>query len=708
MLGKYYKTEYRNQKSGDTDFTIVPDTYNEYVQDGIIRCHGQIGIYEQSTPLELSGNFHDGIFYVNKCFIPFNSEETSIKLLEHICRDLSDTSMKRIAEASNNNLFWLSEQRNAKAVLGRILNNKKDKNRIIRNILGKLDQLKTQEILVKELMQLDIPISKIETLYKKGISMTGLRENPYKYFVKYDIPIFQADMFMQSMGKFNAYSLNRLCGYTMLAAKTLTNNGFTCCTVSQLKDFVNALMYRKGFTAIKIDLYLINLCISKLSNVFSYYLYNNVLYVYFNNIFEEENIAIKHVARLQNNVRTFQPATTIEKIEQKFKIKYNLEQRQVFNALRQSGIKVLTGPPGSGKTAVIKGLIEFFGKNKSIKLAATTGMAANVMSASGEFITETVHSMLNVMPFDNDTKSKDLNDPVDADLIIVDEVSMMGLGLFSKLVRAVKSGSILLLVGDEDQLQSVEYGNVLHELISSQKIEVYRLTEVIRQSGTICQNAKLINSGNRNLIQDNTYIINHFDSEEDLRNALITEYCHINNENQGNNKQILCPIKSGYISTTAINEILQPKNNKESVTYGNTTYYIGNKIIMTKNNNKKHYINGDIGFIKDISNEIMTVEFKNKTLELDREDYQYMDLAYSITIHKSQGSEFDDVFIVLPPDAEHMMTRRLLYTASTRAKKSVHIYYMQDSLNKAIDNKKETIRVSLLKDRLLEYLKNNT
>jgi exodeoxyribonuclease V alpha subunit len=129
---------------------------------------------------------------------------------------------------------------------------------------------------------------------------------------------------------------------------------------------------------------------------------------------------------------------------------------------------------------------------------------------------------------------------------------------------------------------------------------------------------------------------------------------------------------------------------------------------MTKNNNKKHYINGDIGFIKDISNERMTVEFKNKTLELDREDYQYMDLAYSITIHKSQGSEFDDVFIVLPPDAEHMMTRRLLYTASTRAKKSVHIYYMQDSLNKAIDNKKETIRVSLLKDRLLEYLKNNT
>ena len=708
MLGKYYKTEYRNQKSGDTDFTIVPDTYNEYVQDGIIRCHGQIGIYEQSTPLELSGNFHDGIFYVNKCFIPFNSEETSIKLLEHICRDLSDTSMKRIAEASNNNLFWLSEQKNAKAVLGRILDNKKDKNKIIRNILGKLDQLKTQEILVKELMQLDIPISKIETLYKKGISMTGLRENPYKYFVKYDIPIFQADMFMQNMGKFNAYSLNRLCGYTMLAVKTLTNNGFTCCTISQLKDFVNALMYRKGFTAIKIDLYLINLCISKLSNVFSYHLYNDILYVYFNNIFEEENIAIKHVARLQNNVRTFQPATTIEKIEQKFKITYNPEQRQVFNALGQSGIKILTGPPGSGKTAVIKGLIEFFGKNKSIKLAATTGMAANVMSASGEFITETVHSMLNVMPFDNDTKSKDLNDPVDADLIIVDEVSMMGLGLFSKLVSAVKSGSILLLVGDEDQLQSVEYGNVLHELISSQKIEVYRLTEVIRQSGTICQNAKLINSGNRNLIQDNTYIIHHFDSEEDLRNALITEYCHINNENQGNNMQILCPIKSGYISTTAINEILQPKNHKESVTYGNTTYYIGNKIIMTKNNNKKHYINGDIGFIKDISNERMTVEFKNKTLELDREDYQYMDLAYSITIHKSQGSEFDDVFIVLPPDAEHMMTRRLLYTASTRAKKSVHIYYMQDSLNKAIDNKKETIRVSLLKDRLLEYIKNNT
>ena len=121
MLGKYYKTEYRNQKSGDTEFSIVPSQYNEFVRDGLIKCHGHIGIYEQGTPLELTGNFHNGVYFVNQCYIPFNSEETSEKLLEFVYRDLSEENIQRIIKASNNNLFWFSEQKNAKAVLLRIL-----------------------------------------------------------------------------------------------------------------------------------------------------------------------------------------------------------------------------------------------------------------------------------------------------------------------------------------------------------------------------------------------------------------------------------------------------------------------------------------------------------------------------------------------------------------------------------------------------------
>ena len=157
-------------------------------------------------------------------------------------------------------------------------------------------------------------------------------------------------------------------------------------------------------------------------------------------------------------------------------------------------------------------MVDYFSNNGKVKLTATTGMASKVMADASQRQTQTVNQALNLSYFEESSYSKGLNDPIDADFIIVDEVSMLGTKLCSLLLPAVKNGSILLLVGDEDQLQSVEYGNVLHDLINCGKIDVYRLKEILRQSGTICDNAQKINQGNTDLKKDDSFAVYNYDN----------------------------------------------------------------------------------------------------------------------------------------------------------------------------------------------------
>jgi len=287
----------------------------------------------------------------------------------------------------------------------------------------------------------------------------------------------------------------------------------------------------------------------------------------------------------------------VDEIEKHLGIHYNMGQRQAFKLLRTSGVKILTGPPGSGKTALIKGILYAFREHgkKAFKLSATTGRASQVMSDACGYPAQTVNKMLDIRPYGEHYASKNLNNPLNAELLIVDEISMIGVELFSFLVQAVKSGTIVLLVGDKDQLQSVEYGNVLDDLIQCGLFEVYRLTEIMRQEGSICENAARINKGIFDLKPDLNFKLWDFQSTEEAFQALLKNFTY--------DSQILSPVKGGMLGTTHINQSVHKKTGGECLTYGGVDYCIGDRIIMLQTNYDIGYFNGDIGIICNIIHE---------------------------------------------------------------------------------------------------------
>ena len=594
-------------------------------------------------------------------------------------------------------------------ILEDVLSRKKEKTDMIGKIIGGLRRLADEESFTHLLFQYQFPLDLIESLYHSRITYQQLLEHPYMYLSKYDAPLDKIDVFALSECDIRdgEYHRERLRCFVLEAMKKSIRMGHSCLSFHSLVRFVNFLFKKDGYYHTQMPPCLVYLCVSELSGVLSIYETHQRPFVYFNTVWEDETKIIRNLVRLSQNIKQYQYSVDITAIEQQLGITYTQKQRNAFRLLGTSGIKILTGPPGSGKTALINGLMEMFQHQQSgcgtIRLAATTGMASKVMSAACNSKSQTLNKLLDVVPYSDRIEGKNHNNPIDADFIIVDEISMAGAQLFSILTDAVKNQSILLLVGDEDQLQSVEYGNILHDLIASGFVEVYRLNEILRQSGTIVQNAKKIQEGKHALICDKTFQI--IPEEKGKLSSLLLSYL---NEDPMKTK-ILCPVKKGEISTFTINQYLQNALMKKTghckplTSYGHNNFYLADHVIMTKTNYEKGYTNGDQGIVVGYHHECLLVQFHSGvTLPLDRQDLHFTELAYATTIHKAQGTEADHILVVLPQGIDYMMSRRLLYTAVTRARKSVCIYSAPDVLQTAINNVGEHVRTSLLLTRLLD------
>lgn len=725
ISGLYYQTIVRNVFSGETEFYIIPDSgYNIETKNGLLRCRGKIGIIVKNMPIELEGNYKNNEYIVSSSHIPTCSKESTFRLLNYIDDSITLHQKEVIAKTVNNDLLGFMDEAEKRNILIKALSSKKTLldlangtasnetaahfNKIV-TIVDKIiittEKLLNQEELVRQLMIYGVDIGKIEMLCNKGIDLKKIISNPYMILLPFGIPITAAEMVAYNNDDMDDFDIRRLCGFVYDSLNYVKERGDTCCEFQDLLKIVNNRIEYYGTSRSMKVIYsksMLHLCIRELKKYMEIHVINNEALVYFNSVWKEEISAVENIKRIQTAKKPIMSDVSIRKIEEKFGITYNEQQKNAFKAMDSSGIKILTGPPGSGKTSVIRGFIEYFSKDKNFKLAATTGMAAKVMAEACHFSAETVNKMLELRLFGESVTGKNLNNPIEADLIIVDEVSMLGLQLFSALLKAVKSGSILLLVGDEDQLQSVDYGNVLHDLINSGIIEVYRLTEILRQDGTIRENGIRINNGNCNLITDDSFIVKHFDSDKEAVTALLEDTKDISGE-----REILSPTKIfKKYGTNYLNRVLQPRRSEVLVAYGDTEYRLHDKIVMTKNNYDKNYINGDLGEIIGYKNGILQVQFHNKVVDIFREDMCNMSLAYAITIHKSQGSEFDEVYIILQDSVSSMLTRRLLYTSVTRARKKVVVYDVNDCINKAISNTNDNFRKTGWKNIKNNFAKN--
>ena len=394
-------------------------------------------------------------------------------------------------------------------------------------------------------------------------------------------------------------------------------------------------------------------------------------------------------------------------------IVYDEVQQPAIQKALDSKVMVLTGGPGTGKTTTTQGIIAAFkARNMSILLAAPTGRAAKRMTEATGMEAKTIHRLLEYNPMDGYKRNEE--NTLEGDALIVDECSMIDILLFYNLMKAIPSNMRLILVGDIDQLPSVGAGNVLRDIIDSRQIPVVRLTRIFRQaqSSRIVMNAHAINAGQfpniKNGLDTDFFFINQEDADEIVkliiglvRDRLPKKYGYPLKE-----VQVLTPMQRGTVGAGNLNIELQNTLNPTgpSLTRGGYTFRHGDKVMQIRNNYDKNVFNGDIGYITavDTNERTLTVTFDSRLIEYDITELDEIVLAYAITIHKSQGSEFP--VVVMPVTMKHfvMLQRNLIYTGITRAKKICVLVGTTKALAYAIRNQTVSKRNTKLKERLNE------
>lgn len=398
----------------------------------------------------------------------------------------------------------------------------------------------------------------------------------------------------------------------------------------------------------------------------------------------------------------------LKDIENKENIKYTNMQKTALQQVLNDKIGIITGGPGTGKTTIVKGIIKLYSKlnkikeNPDILLLAPTGRAAKRLKESCNLEAYTIHRGLGYDYNGQFTYNSDNFLPYS--LIIVDESSMIDIELANKLLSAINPRSSLIFIGDENQLPSVGPGEFLHDLIASNLFKIYRLNEIMRQAS----NSNIIKLANMVLKQniddsifkahDEVFFYNAFPNNfKTLLKKLLDNYLAKGNDLK--NIQVLIPLYSGNCGIDEINKFIQDNynlNKSISLKTKEKTYYVGDKVLQLQNNPEKGIMNGDIGYIIDIFDDTLGIDFNGKIVRITRADLENLTLAYAISVHKSQGSEYENVIFPIFNSYSIMLKKKLIYTAITRAKKKLILVGDLTSLKNKIKYKEKLRNSSLI------------
>lgn len=431
----------------------------------------------------------------------------------------------------------------------------------------------------------------------------------------------------------------------------------------------------------------------------------------------------------------------LERIEEETGTELDVLQREAVCQAVNHGLLVITGGPGTGKTTTINTLIHYFEEEGlEILLAAPTGRAAKRMTETTGWEAQTIHRLLEINGAPDEEKAgmhfeRNMENPLEADVIIIDEMSMVDLFLMHALLQAVTVGTRLIMVGDVNQLPSVGPGCVLKDIIESDAFPVVRLAKIFRQASAsdIVVNAHKINSG-QHVVLDNKSR-DFFFLQRDDANVIISVMLTLIQKKlpkyvqaKPYDIQVLTPMRKGLIGVERLNTILQqylnpPAPDKKEKEHGSGLFREGDKVMQIKNNYQAEWeirgkygipiekgvgiFNGDMGIVQEINTyaEQMTVVFDdNRYVEYSFKDLEQLELAYAITIHKAQGSEYPAVLIPVMPGPRMLMSRNLLYTAVTRARKCVTLVGIASVFDQMIDNEFEQKRYSTLKEQICQWM----
>ena len=551
-----------------------------------------------------------------------------------------------------------------------------------------------------------------------------IQENPYILVdIVYGVNFNNIDKIAMQIGipMDSDYRVKSGIKYALLIA---SYNGNTCVIKDNLIEYVQSIL--------EVDRDLVEDNIINLSALSEIHIvkYDDIEYVFLEQLYKaEKNIAERLIVlRDCNNVKFIKNFDNeIKKHEEKIDIELSEKQFEAIKQINENNVTIITGGPGTGKTTIIKCVIEIYKSHKKkVVLCAPTGRAAKRMTETTGEDAKTIHRLLEIGKFEEDKLGSIDTDvsPVDADILVVDEMSMVDVFLMNYLVKAVYIGTKIIFVGDPNQLPSVGPGSILKDLIDSKEFSTVHLDKIFRQAAKskIIVNAHNVNSG--------INFVGKKDYEEDSEN----DFFYLNEANQDkmlyqilslskdrlknygdydffSNIQVLTPTKKGKIGTKELNKYLQQELNPKTdeileKTYGDVVFREGDRVMQIKNNYDIYWEKGDknklstfeagTGVFNGEIGRIAKIDNTDKQIEIEFDDgkiawYAFSELdqlehAYAITIHKAQGSEFDVVILAIPQSSNMLLTRNLLYTGITRAKKLLIVIGSKNLIEFMVNN----------------------
>ena len=551
----------------------------------------------------------------------------------------------------------------------------------------------------------------------KSVEMAKM--NPYVLCEEIDgIGFEKADNMARSLG-FDRDGIDRICsGLVYMMKYRISHNGHVCLPENEV--------IRDGAELLEVENEHIRIALSVLyqQNKLRAVTYDGIKYIYERDSYEAERYIARKLDLLDKvcaSVDARDMGAFICKEEKRSGISYAPLQKKAIISSLESGVMILTGGPGTGKTTVVRALIEIFDSmGFDVALAAPTGRAANRMSEATSREAKTIHRLLE-MDFSDSIYGKftrNEDNLLDEEVIIVDEASMIDQNLMCALLKAIKPGARLIIIGDSDQLPSVGAGNVLRDIISGGRFATIKLNEIFRQASEslIITNAHAINKGEMPdlTVKNKDFFFLPRKTNTDIA-ATVADLCKNRlpkayGVKATSNIQVISPSRKGEAGTENLNVVLQKMLNPEQFgrkeyKYRQVIFRQGDRVMQIKNNYdiawKKDdgtegsgIFNGDIGFIYDIDhkNQSMEIVFDDRTVIYDFSYLEELEHAYAITVHKSQGSEYPIVIIPAYRAPEMLLTRNMLYTAVTRAQNMVIIVGDESIVKTMVENNKQTLR----------------